>query len=267
MEVLEHRLCGKHADASRCEDGFVVTDDFAAVIDGSTSKIAGRNAGRRAMEIICNALKNMPADIDKHTLLQHLTAALAAENPPEARENAAYRLTCSAVIVSAKRREAWMIGDCQLRFNSKTYTNQKLTDSILTQARCDMLHYLIEKGHITEDLRQNDLGRAFIFDALRDQTNFQNDCDINNPFRYTVLDGTPIDVASVRTIALPSRSTDIILASDGYPKLFDSLARTETYLSELLRIDPLCIKENPATKGLVPGQISFDDRCFLKIRL
>ena len=36
MTITEQFICGKHT-ADDCEDGIVVSNDFAAVIDGSTS--------------------------------------------------------------------------------------------------------------------------------------------------------------------------------------------------------------------------------------
>ena len=37
MKIIESSIIGKKSPAA-CEDGMVVTDDFIAVIDGSTSK-------------------------------------------------------------------------------------------------------------------------------------------------------------------------------------------------------------------------------------
>ena len=37
MEIVERNMVGKKSQEA-CEDGIVVTDDFIAVIDGSTSK-------------------------------------------------------------------------------------------------------------------------------------------------------------------------------------------------------------------------------------
>ena len=37
MRIIEQKLVGKHTQET-CEDGIVVTDNFIAVIDGSTSK-------------------------------------------------------------------------------------------------------------------------------------------------------------------------------------------------------------------------------------
>ena len=41
MTITEHFICGKHTSAD-CEDGIVITYNFAAVIDGSTSKTPTR---------------------------------------------------------------------------------------------------------------------------------------------------------------------------------------------------------------------------------
>lgn len=266
MEIVESFLCGKRPDQNLCEDGFVVTPHFAAVVDGSTSKVPGRNVGREAMRTVTAALKRLDPEADKEEMLRTLTACLAVKNIPEAAAHAELRLTCSAVIFSAFRKVVWMVGDCQARWSGQTHTNAKLVDRILTEARCGAVRYLLGHGHTLDDIARHDLGRAAILDALREQTNFQNVADSRNPYRYAVLDGTPVEKALV--LELPVEGTrELILASDGYPLLCDSLRESENYLQHLLRLDPLCINENAATKCLVAGNLSFDDRCFLKIAL
>ncbi len=266
MNIIEHFLCGKRPDPSLCEDGWVVTPHFAAVVDGSTSKVPGRHGGREAMLAVTEALRHLNAQADKKEMLSVLTACLAERNIPEATAHAEYRLTCSAVIYSAFRRTVWMVGDCQARWNGRTFTNPKLVDSILTDARCGAVRHLLAHGHTEEDIRRHDLGRAAILDALREQTNFQNDPNDRNPYRYAVLDGTPVPEALVKELSVEHAAT-LVLASDGYPVLADTLEESEAALQHLLLADPLCINENAATKCLVKGNNSFDDRCFLKIAL
>lgn len=267
MRIIEHFIKGKRPNQSLCEDGWVVTNDFAAVVDGSTSKVAGRNGGRMAMELVCEALRKLPADADKEQMLTWLTEAVAAHNVPEAQANAAYRLTCSAVVFSRARRVVWMVGDCQCRMGGRTLTNGKRVDDILTKARVGAAHYLLEHGHSLAELQQNDLARALNMDALREQTNFQNDTNVCNPYRYAVIDGTPIDPALVPEWEVPQDEHELILASDGYPALYDAWQQTESHLRELLKRDPLCINENAATKGLMAGNDSFDDRCYLRVEV
>lgn len=267
MHVIEQLVCGKRPDQALCEDGMVVTPHFAAVVDGSTSKVEGRNGGLTAMRLVCEAISSLPPTADKQFVINHLTSALAEHNVAKAAWHAAYRLTCSAVVYSHERRVVWMIGDCQCRFSKHTYTNNKLVDSVVTQARCEALHYLLTHGHTVDELREKDLARGFLMDALRQQTNFQNDPNPCNPYRYAVLDGTPVDQNLVLEIAVPLSVKELVLASDGYPTVCNTLAESEQTLQHLLEVDPLCIKENAATKGFMRGNHSFDDRCYVRLAL
>lgn len=177
-----------------------------------------------------------------------------------------YRLTCSAVIYSRARRVVWMVGDCQCRFGGRTVTHPKWVDTVLAEARCDVLRALLAEGHGVEALRERDLGRAVIADALRTQTNFQNDTNPYNPFRYPVLDGFPVDEAQVPEWPV-GQADRLVLASDGYPVLCDTLRDTEGELRRLLRADPLCMAEMAGTKAWMKGNDSYDDRCYLSITL
>lgn len=267
MKVIESHVCGKRPDPALCEDGFCVTPHFAAVVDGSTSKVEGRSGGRMAMNIVCEALHTLPSDADKSQMLCHLTAALAAHNIPEARLHAELRLTCSAVIYSAMRRTVWMVGDCQWRAAGQTHTNGKWVDEVLTRARCEMAAHLLRTGHTIDELLTGDLSRRCIMDELRQQTNFQNDPNPKNPFRYAVLDGFSVDESLVKEFVLPPSVDELVLASDGYPALSDTLLDTECKLLNTLVIDPFCISENAGTKGWMEGNRSFDDRCYLRLKL
>lgn len=279
MRLLESYLCGKRPDPALCEDGWVVTADFAAVVDGSTSKRqtayadlnaappAGESGGRQAMRTTVSALRALPATATAHETVGRLTAALRRLWPKGAREQAALRPTCSAVIYSRERREVWMIGDCQCRFDGRTRTNPKLVDAILTQVRCDIVSYALSHGKTPADIRRHDPGRAFIYGALRDQTNFQNVGDTANPYRYGVLDGADVPAEAVKVIAIGPATERLILASDGYPEVCDTLAESEARLAHLLHDDPLCIGPLAGTKGLMAGNRSFDDRTYLSLQL
>jgi glycerophosphoryl diester phosphodiesterase len=59
---------------------------------------------------------------------------------------------------------------------------------------------------------------------------------------------------------------DVVLASDGYPVLGDDLAATEKILNDCLMADPLMIDRYPQIKGLMKGQVSFDDRAYVRFR-
>lgn len=266
MTIIERYCIGKRENVS-CEDGWVVTSNFAAVVDGSTAKIkiepGQESPGHLAMRLVCEAIKHLSPSTTKEQALHILTQTLASNH---SYEQSHYRPTCSAVIYSRFYNEVWFIGDCQARWNGCTHIFEKRVDKILTDIRCRVIHYYLQHGYTEEDIRKEDKGRAFIFDALREQVHFQNDSDTSNPYRYPVIDGQPIDASLIPSMKL-NNVYELILASDGYPELFDTLAETESRLQHILATDPLCINEHPATKCLVEGNRSFDDRTYLRLRI
>lgn len=269
MHIIEVFSKGKRSEDTN-EDGWIVTNDFAAVIDGSTSKvefrIGDKSKGQIAMETTREAISHLPPNASMLEALLHLTEALASVAPELLNKEAAYRLTCSAVIFSKQRNELWLIGDCQSRLCGTTHTHPKTIDTLLTQIRCDIIEYALKNGYTPKDLLKNDIGRNFIFNELREQCHFQNDKNPYNIFRYPVLDGTPVPPELVSVVPVGD-TKQLILASDGYPCLFDTLQESENYLERVLSQDPLCIRENPATKCLVEGNSSFDDRTFLRLSI
>ena len=266
MNIIEQFSIGKRR-GTPCEDGWVVTTDFAAVVDGSTAKIkmapGQESPGHLAMRLVCDAIEQLPATISMKEALPLLTQAIAEDTTYDA---AHYRPTCSAVIYSQHHREVWFVGDCQARWNSETHIFEKPVDHLLTDIRCRAIRYYLEHGYTEEDIRKEDKGRAFIFDALCEQLHFQNDPNPYNPYRYPVIDGQTIDPEKVPVLSVGD-TRELILASDGYPEVFNTLDQTEKALEEMLEKDPLCINENPSSKCLVEGNRSFDDRTYLRLDL
>lgn len=274
MKIIERFQEGKRTTDTN-EDGIVTTDDFAAVIDGSTSKghtlWDGKTTGRTAMELLADSIARLPEESTAFTALECLTDHIRrfyAQHGvcEEMKRNPENRLTASAVIYSRFRHEVWMFGDCSCRFNGKTHTHPKRTDSILSDVRADILAFLIRKGHSIESLQEKDLAREWIFPYLKDQCAFQNATDAG-PYGYAVLDGFTVQPDAIRMIPVPVDTKELILASDGYPYVEDTLEASERRLSELLERDPLCYREFKSTKGLIKGNVSFDDRSYLRLSL
>lgn len=219
------------------------------------------------MELLQETILRMSPNIDMTNASRELSDSLHLYYTDhdllnEAHKNGHNRLTASCIIFSRKQKEVWMFGDCQCRIHKHTYTNEKPVDRQLAQIRSEIIHYLLKQGHTEQELRKNDLGRMFIYQALMEQCSFQNNRS-SGPYAYTVIDGFPILKEHIPVFSVPER-TEVILASDGYPVLFDSWKETEKYLQKILSDDPLCISLNIATKGLNHGQNSFDDRTYIR---
>lgn len=148
MTITEQFICGKHI-AADCEDGIVITNDFAAVIDGSTSKTPKRldpsmKNGRFAMLLISEYIKQMPADYTMNNFCRGITLRIAEEYAKRgiAEDMAKHpeeRLTASVIIYSNSRKEVWMVGDCQAIIDGEHYDNSKPYEQEIAMQRATLI--------------------------------------------------------------------------------------------------------------------------------
>ena len=279
MQITEQSLVPKNP-AKKSEDGIVVTDNFIAVIDGSTSKSDYRHSffnsnGRYAMLLVSRYIRRMPKDITCQKFLNGVTAYVRkhykkamlqrlAEHPED-------RLTCSVIVFSRLCREIWMIGDCQCLLtpsdatNSAAlpqyYDNPKPAEAELAAMRDQEVRRQLATGKTLEELLRNDTARPVIIPRMIETMRQQN-------ITYSVVDGFPIPMQHIRIITLDFRPWDIVLASDGYPFLCATLAESEQRLSIQHETDPLNIGPAfQATKGFHPDYNSFDDRSYIRFKV
>lgn len=287
MKIIESSIIGKKSPEA-CEDGMVVTDDFIAVIDGSTSKTPKHlnpdmKNGRYAMMLISEYIwEELKADASVDDFCQGVTAyiynkvyeKLGVEE--RLKEHPEERLTASAILYSRTRNEVWMVGDCQAIIDGKLYENGKPYEQEIARKRVE----LIEQGLSPAEARKQ-IEPLLIKAMLSGQNQ-----------TYTVIDGFPIYREGVKVVSvsdscfvqdsvpasdsvpcsdsasasgtIPSSSSEIVLASDGYPFLKPTLAASEASLAEQIANDPQNIHSFIATKGIVEGNKSFDDRTYIR---
>lgn len=276
MRVIEQYTKGKATTTPSNEDAVVVTTYYAAVIDGATPKTTfrypdGETPGHRAARLLAEAVQQLPPEADAHCAIAMLNRILH-----EPAVEAANRPTASMVIFSVMRREIWMVGDCLYACveddeidNGALHVsdNSKRIDKILSQWRGDILRSLLSRGVCSEeDIVRNDPGRAIIQPFITRQVRYQNTI-AEHPLAYGVMDGEDIPMRFIICRSIPIETKQLILATDGYPTLYPTLAETENELQRLLKIDPLCIGPLAGTKGIKPGNCSYDDRTYLRLEL
>lgn len=278
MKIIESSIIGKKSQEA-CEDGMVVTDDFIAVIDGSTSKTPKHlnpdmKNGRYAMMLISEYIREeLKADASVDDFCQGVTAyvynkvyeKLGVEE--RLKEHPEERLTASAILYSRTRNEVWMVGDCQAIIDGKLYENGKPYEQEIARKRVE----LIEQGLSPAEARKQI--EPLLIEAMLSGQNQT----------YTVIDGFPIYQEGVKVVALKMKSAsssievyfqeqtkpisspnEVVLASDGYPFLKPTLAASEAALAEQIANDPQNIHSFIATKGIVEGNKSFDDRTYIR---
>jgi len=225
--------------------------------------------GRYAMTIISRIIRRLPSDASCHQFCvaatkairdvylplwkltrRQATAELLASHPEE-------RLCASAVVYSIRRREIWLVGDCQCLVGGELCENPKPYEQRLAEMRAVRVKELLATGKTPDEILADDQARAAIIPEMLREMQQQNKS-------YAVIDGFPIPETRVPIIALDFRPWEIVLASDGYPFLCPTLAESEARLDEQRRNDPLNIGEFKATKGFTPGFNSFDDRSYIR---
>ena len=287
MKIIESSIIGKKSPEA-CEDGMVVTDDFIAVIDGSTSKTPKHlnpdmKNGRYAMMLISEYIREeLKADASVDDFCQGVTAyiynkvyeKLGVEE--RLKEHPEERLTASVILYSRTRNEVWMVGDCQAIIDGKLYENGKPYEQEIARKRVE----LIEQGLSPAEARKQI--EPLLIEAMLSGQNQT----------YTVIDGFPIYREGVKVVSVSDScsvqdsvpasdsvfcsdsvsasgtffvsSSEIVLASDGYPFLEPTLAASEAALAEQIANDPQNIHSFIATKGIVEGNKSFDDRTYIR---
>lgn len=279
MNIIEQTVVPKNPK-KRSEDGIVVTPEFVAVIDGSTSKsrrrchmdysLRKRSNGELAMRTIASFVKKMPKDISCHKFCQGATQAMRSRYIksllPHLAEHPEDRLTASCIVFSRLRREIWMIGDCQCLVGDQYFDNPKPYEAELAQRRADIIKGSTEYQQWLANpcdsvsvrcAKISDAAREAIIPRMLETMQHQNN-------GYSVVDGFPVDEKHVRIIPLNFQSWHIVLASDGYPFLCSTLNESENRLEEQRRNDPLNIGPAfMATKAFILGNNSFDDRAYI----
>ena len=272
MKIIESNIIGKKSQEA-CEDGLVITDDFIAVIDGSTSKTPKHLSpdmknGRYAMTLISEYIRQkLKSDASVDDFCQGITAYIYNKvyQPmgieEQLRLHPEERLTASAIVYSHHRKEVWMVGDCQAIIGGRLYDNSKPYEQEIAMKRVA----LIQQGMAPAEARK--CIEPMLIEAMLGGQNKT----------YAVIDGFPIYQEGVKVVSVEEDSSnesssvefttssqEIILASDGYPFLKPTLAASEAALSHLIAHDPQCIHDFIATKGLVAGNKSFDDRTYIR---
>jgi hypothetical protein len=274
MVVIEEFLQSKNGDLLTCQDAIYVGSHFACVVDGATSQSKlhwdGQKPGKFVSMVVCDAVASFSKTIARREAIRTITDRIAAEYHKRAlykytKKNPSERLTASLVLYNRYRSEVWMVGDCQCSIDGEVIKNTNAFGTLLAEVRSLFIQTELLSGITIGELQKIDTGREYIIPLLKRQGLLQNRLDAQ--YSFGVVDGFEIDEQFIKTIGVPKNAKTIILASDGYPVLHNTLEETERALQNALREDPLCILEHKSTKGKYSEQSSHDDRAYLKIDL
>ena len=274
--VIEDQFIqSKTGNPEDCEDTLHTGEHYIAVIDGATSKTdrrwEGETGGRRAAAIISQAFYQMDPDSTARQATGLMTELIRRYYKrfhllEEVQKNPDQRIIASCAAISLARQEVWIIGDCHLLLGNRYISHPKKIDHILSEVRALILELELQKGMTVEQLREKDKGREFILPLLKEHTLLQNNPTAST-YWFPALDGFTIPDGGIITLPIPQDVDTIVLATDGYPVVKDNFKESEHILQKILTEDPLAFRSYKSTKGMEKGNISFDDRAYIKVRL
>ncbi|MFC6348349.1 hypothetical protein [Vagococcus carniphilus] len=268
MNIIEYFSKGKSYNDEENEDGLYQDENFIAVIDGVTDKDSTYawkdKPGKVCKDIIMKRISQLPHNINSNDFFYAITDAISAqyqENKNFFISNNNDRLQATIILFSAYWQEIWIYGDSKCLINHVEINNEKEIDKINGEIRSQVLttYYKINNIPFSQILEE-DIGRKAILPLLKNQSKLANS---DHELGYPVLDGINFNHHYLKKITVSPNDT-IVLASDGYPVLKNSLKESEKHLESIIELDPMMFHQYKSTKGIKPNQSSYDDRTYIK---
>ena len=288
MEIVESYLKSKMGKDDGGEDRLVLGPRFFGVVDGATDK-SGLNWGtqkvpRKGGYVLANIVKEVLesdyiSDKNYAEILDIINEKihLAAKSVDIDLSNESNRSDVGFAVYDAKENKMVYIHDCNFAFIGKdgdftAHYNEKPLDSLTGSIRSAVANWYSQNG--VDPFANGDLARKAIQPGLDKQLSIQNqgfESDEEWFFgvpkklvAYKTINGFP---TTLDTHSVPQNTSEIVLSSDGFNVLKPTLDETLSVLQNQMKKDPHCIDELKSTKGLVEGNISFDDASYLRVRL
>jgi glycerophosphoryl diester phosphodiesterase len=275
MQITEQVVKSRTGKKETCEDAIFANEHFIAIIDGATSKTDkrwnGRTPGQVAKDLVMQSIEfvNPNSSADKFFLAINESIKQWYEKEKiliEMEQHITQRCTASLIVYSRQRNQVWILGNGFTLIGDK-YINAIIPSDILaSHLRSYYIQTELRRGVTEYELMENDTSRDFILPVLKRQVQFQNSQDPSE-FDYYAIDGFYVPPRGIQVFDVPPNTEYVVMASDGYPEVYSSLEKSEKYLAQILKEDPLLYKKHKSVKGLLHGNESFDDRSYVKIKL
>ena len=284
VTVIEEHLESKSGDLAGGEDRTVSGPRFFGVIDGATDKSGhdwggGQTGGERLAKLIKALLSDPACPEAPGPLVEKINAFIqsAADKAKIDLHVVHNRADAGVALYVPAKHAIYHINDCQFGFvfeggTFEVHQNGKLIDELTSDLRARVLLFLKRNG-LEPFAGTDDMGRAFIRTMLERQQELQN-IDRSDrtawfgmprgAFAYKTLNGFP---TSFEVTPVPDGVCEVVLASDGFKELRPTLRDSLILLKSMQENDPECMGLLKSTKGLLPGNKTYDDTSYLRLRL
>jgi len=267
-DIVEYFISSKKANQEQCEDALILTSRYIGVADGASGSgeifIGSKTCGKWISEAISVAFSALSLDEPIPDVLEYINDYICGmyrnESIYDFLESSVMGRPCATMaFCDLANREVVMVGDCQCIVNGRLYVTEGRLEKVLAEIRSVINANLLTSGYALNHIIERDLGREYIMPILQNRKIFQN-ATVKSEFVYYAVDGFAVPPEGVIKIKINEGPGDVVLATDGYPKIYNTLDQSEKYLADLLTEE-----KYKSTKGLSVGGNSFDDRAYVKI--
>lgn len=247
------------------EDAWLVTKDLAAVIDGAGDihgrTYRGKTWGRLATDCLAGAVRLLsPSSAADEAFLElhHELQTMSADLPPDMRKGSTP--AASIVIYNHVQRQVWRVGDTNFLLGGDDHAVRTAFDDIQVELKRLVFEAVVPDN---PDQLRPDEDLDLILRILHNyQPGLQNPSQPGS-YAFSILDGNRPPLR-VEQFSVPQDASLLILASDGYPRLFPTLKETEQFLYKVRTQDPLLTGRFAQAKlPRQPG--AWDDRTYLRL--
>ncbi|WP_316861464.1 hypothetical protein [uncultured Cohaesibacter sp.] len=259
MKIVETFSCGK-ATSGYNEDKLVSSDNHFGILDGSRGPFyRGTDVIAAMLDDAKGLIEHFSEDITLEACVEQLVDLAVSHKKKAGFED--HRTSGGFVfsLYSRYHNEIWRVGDCKILNGGREFSQFWSTEDICAKARALKVHALLNKGLSVADIQALADYDHMIDDLLQVAASFLN--RENDSRSFGAINGAPVPGPYIERI--PTQTGRLVITSDGYPAIHETLEQTEASLQQLLTLDPLCINENMQCKGLGPGRISYDDRSYI----
>lgn len=256
------------SDGRDCEDLIVVSEHFAAVIDGASDETGvvfdRKTGGRFAAEVIAETISGLALTADARVFADSLARALGAAVKTAVGDLAedVRRPAASVACASAHRREVWRIGDCNVLIGGTEHAGGKRVDDAAYGFRAAVNAALTAKGVSQEQLLRDDPGAKAARPLFDNQQHLAN---VVGPWGYGCVNGRAVPDDYLEVMPIPDGPMEVVITSDGYPVVHSTLSESEATLAGMVARDPAGIGELWSVgKSTKPGANAPDDRAYLR---
>lgn len=268
MKIIEKKIVGKYGDMSKCEDMIVVTSQYLAVMDGATAKSDNKfnnvSPGKAIVASLSDFFDTSVSGIYGQELVSYMSDYVKEKLlcPNGYCYPSIDSPSASIAVYSIKDRVITVVGDISIMIDGELNRHYTKFDKCMSEVRSIVNWLMMEKGDDIIGDSGVDAGREYIKQILGLQYLFRNK-DSNNPWSYGNIDGFAVPSRFIKEYHV-QENQEIVICTDGYPIVENNLRKSEAALQRSLKDDPLQTFVNMDTKGKFPGQLSYDDRAYVR---